>query len=159
MWHHFSNLLFSSSQIQITVRVYCLTEINKTFVGSIYCEGNEICILKAITCICHISPAAGHTLSDNICWRVRNSNMMEHQNERSDVPDLICSTPHTGRYLSDLVCTDQACWNWTIRYANVLAGLRSGCRYCNYCHYKVCIYFLSDIWLNRKAKRSQKSHP
>ena len=57
--------------------------------------------------ICHISPSTGHTLSDNICWRVRNSNMMEDQNERSDMPDLICSTPHTGRYLSDLVCTDK----------------------------------------------------
>ena len=57
--------------------------------------------------ICHISPAAGHTLSDNMCWRVRNSNMMDDQNERSNVPDLICTTPHTGRYLSDFVCTDQ----------------------------------------------------
>ena len=57
--------------------------------------------------ICHISPATGHTLSNNICWRVRNSNMMEDQYKRSDVPDLICTTPHTGRYLSDLVCTDK----------------------------------------------------
>ena len=57
--------------------------------------------------ICHISPATGYTLSDNICWQVRNSSMMEDQNERSDVPDLICSSPHTGRYLSDLFCADQ----------------------------------------------------
>ena len=32
--------------------------------------------------------------------------MMEDQSERSDMPDLMGSTPHTSRYLSDLVCTD-----------------------------------------------------
>ena len=36
--------------------------------------------------ICHISPATNHTLNDNICWRIRNSNMMEDQNERSVAP-------------------------------------------------------------------------
>ena len=65
--------------------------------------------------ICHISPATRHTLSDNISWRVRDSSMMEDQDEQYDVPVLICSTPQTGIYLSDLVCTDQIGWKWPIR--------------------------------------------
>ena len=56
--------------------------------------------------ICNISSPVGHTLSDKICRRVRNSNMMADQNEWIYMPDFICITPHIGRYLSDLVCTD-----------------------------------------------------
>ena len=49
--------------------------------------------------------------------------MMEDQNERSDMPDLMGSTAHTGGYLDDLVCTDLICLNWPIRYASVWEAL------------------------------------
>ena len=54
-----------------------------------------------------IPTAIAHTLSDTICRRVRNSNMMEDQNLRFNMSDCICITPHTSRYLGDFVCTDQ----------------------------------------------------
>ena len=67
-----------------------------------------------------ISPATAHTLSDKICRRERNSklswnfNMRENLNKWSDMPDFVCTTPHTVRYLSDLVCADKiAKTNWS----------------------------------------------